>query len=292
MRSMTGYGRADVMGTRVALSVEARSLNHRYLDLTIRLPRSLTAFESDVRRLLREEIQRGRVEISVSLRRLESAGGAVQVNYALAQAYLEKLRELARACQLEETLSLPLLLQCPGVVSVDESEPITSEEGWSMLEPALVESVKAMVAQREAEGNALAHDLGRLLDSLEGLLSTITERVQSGARERQERLHERIKKLLGELPLDEGRLAMEVALLADRSDVTEELARLRVHLGQFRDSLKSTGPVGRTLDFLIQEMNREVNTIGSKVDDLLITQTVIASKGLLEKLREQVQNLE
>jgi uncharacterized protein (TIGR00255 family) len=289
---MTGYGRADVAGTRAALSVEARSLNHRYLDLTIRLPRPLTAFESDVRRLLREEIQRGRIEISVSLRRVESAGGAVQVNYALAQAYLEKLRELARACQLEETLSLPLLLECPGVMSIDESDPITSEEGWSLLKPALVESVKALVAQREAEGNALAHELGRLLDSLEGLLSTITDRAQSGARERQERLHERIKKLLGELSVDEGRLATEVALIADRSDVTEELTRLQVHLGQFRDSLRSTGPMGRTLDFLIQEMNREVNTIGSKVDDLLVTQTVIASKGLLEKLREQVQNLE
>ena len=161
-----------------------------------------------------------------------------------------------------------------------------------MLEPALIESVKALGAQREAEGNALAHELGRLLDSLEGALSTITERARSSAGDRQERLHERIKKLLGELSVDEGRLAMEVALLADRSDVTEELARLRVHLGQFRESLRASGPVGRALDFLIQEMNREVNTIGSKVDDLLITQTVIASKGLLEKLREQVQNLE
>jgi uncharacterized protein (TIGR00255 family) len=290
---MTGYGQADVMGERGVLSVEARALNHRYLDLTVRLPRPLTAFESDIRKLFQSEIQRGRVEVTVTLRRLESASaGNVQVNHSLAQAYVGKLRELVNANHLEGALTLTDLLQCPGVVSMEEQEPLTPEEGWLLLEQAAADTLKALVAQREAEGAALGHELGRLLDELDRLVSALAGQLAEGSRERQERLRERIKTLLGELPVDEGRLAMEIAILADRSDVTEEVTRLGAHLDRFRELLVANGPVGRTLDFLIQEMNREVNTIGSKADNLLATQSVITAKGLLEKLREQVQNLE
>ena len=289
---MTGYGRADVMGERVALSVEARALNHRYLDLTIRLPRPLAQFESEVRKLLQSEIQRGRVEVTASLRRREPGPGEVKVNQPLALAYVESLRKLASDCRLEAEIPVSVLLQCPGVLGVEESESVSAEEGWAVLAPAVGEALKALITQRENEGAALAHELGEILDTLEENLTTLTDRLQTGASVRHERLRERVKKLLDDLPLDEGRLAMEVALLADRADVTEELARLRAHTGQFRQSLHSRGPVGRSLDFLIQEMNREINTIGSKADDLSVTQAVIQAKGLLEKLREQVQNLE
>lgn len=289
---MTGYGRADVMGERIALSVEARALNHRYLDLTIRLPRPLTQFESEVRKLLQGEIQRGRIEVTVSLRRREPGPGEIKVNQPLALAYVESLRKLASDCRLDAEIPVSVLLQCPGVLGVEESESVSPEEGWAVLEPAVAQTLKALMTQRENEGAALAHELGEILDTLEETLATLTDRLKSGASARHERLRERVKKLLHDLPLDEGRLAMEVALLADRADVTEELARLRAHMGQFRQSLSSRGPVGRSLDFLIQEMNREVNTIGSKADDLPVTQAVIQAKGLLEKLREQVQNLE
>jgi len=293
IRSMTGYGRAEVSGTRLGVSVECKSVNHRTLDVALRLPGLLSGFEPDARRMIQSAVQRGRLEVTV---RLGSAAGGtltpVVANVEQAREYAALARQVADALALPGGPSLEWVLGQPGVLSREPEAAVVPEEAWALLAEALGKALADLVARREAEGAALAQDLGALHDSLGTQVGFMAERVPPAAARQMARLRERMQALLGEIPLDEGRLATEVAVWAARSDIAEELTRLRAHLDQFAALLRDGGTVGRTLDFLIQEMNREVNTVGSKADDLELSQTVIAAKSTLEKLREQVQNLE
>jgi uncharacterized protein (TIGR00255 family) len=293
IRSMTGYGRAEVSGPRLAVSVECRSVNHRHLDIVLKLPRALAVYEADARRLVQAAVQRGRVDVSATLAAAGGGGlGSLSVNTAQAREYEAAARALADELGLTPSLRIEWLLAQPGVLARD-AEPATSpEEGWSLLAPALEAALADLVARRETEGKALAQELGTLHDTLEAGVALIVVRVPKTQARRATRLRERVQALLGEVPVDEGRLATEVAALAERADITEELARLRAHLGELRARLDEGGTVGRPLDFLIQEINREINTVGSKADDLEISQAVIAAKATLEKIREQVQNIE
>jgi uncharacterized protein (TIGR00255 family) len=293
IRSMTGYGRAEATGARLVLSVECKSVNHRHLDIALKLPRAMSTLEADARRLIQSAVTRGRVDVSVSIG--SAAAGQLNplsVNLPLAREYADIARELAGSMSLDGGPTLGWLLEQPGVVSREAEPALAPEDSWPLLEQALSRGLTELDSRRAAEGVALAKELRALHEGLTAHAEAVAELTPAAVERRVGRLRVRIQSLLGEATLDEARIATEVAVWAEKTDVTEELARLCAHLAQFAVLLETGGTVGRTLDFLIQEMNREVNTIGSKADDLEISQIVIAAKGALEKLREQVQNIE
>jgi uncharacterized protein (TIGR00255 family) len=293
IRSMTGYGRAEAAGARLTLSIECKSVNHRHLDIALKLPRAVGALEADARRLIQSVVARGRIDVSVSF----NPGGAgalssLSLDVTLAREYVEVARRLAEELSLEGRPTLGWLLEQPGVIAREPEPLLSAEETWPLLEQALSRALGELQARREAEGAALGKELLALHEGLRTHVDAIAELAPAAVERRAVRLRARIQSLLGEVTVDEGRLATEVAVWAEKTDISEELARLRTHLDQFALLLQSGGSVGRTLDFLAQEMNREVNTVGSKADDLEISQAVIAAKSAIEKLREQAQNIE
>ena len=293
IRSMTGYGRAEVAGVRLSLSVECKSLNHRHLDIALRLPRALSAFELDARRLIQGAVQRGRVEVSVGVAPLEGAPAAdLTINMAQARAYTEMVRRAGDDLRLGGVPTLQWLLEQPGVITREEQTPLSAEEGWPLLHDGLEKALGELRLRRDAEGAALDTELRALLTVLREHVGVMAARGPAATERKQQRLRERVQALLGGTPLDEARLATEVAMWAEKSDIAEELTRLRAHVSEFARLLDEDDAVGRTLDFLLQEMNREVNTVGSKADDLELSQAAIAAKSTLEKLREQAQNVE
>ncbi|HSL48868.1 MAG TPA: YicC/YloC family endoribonuclease [Candidatus Deferrimicrobiaceae bacterium] len=293
IRSMTGYGRAEAAGARTILSVECKSVNHRTLDVSLKLPRALNGFESDARRLIQSAVQRGRVDVSVAVTAAEGAVlNPLSVNLAQAREYTEAARTLAEALDLADGPSLGWVMAQSGVLTREEQAPLAPDEAWPLLERALSAALAELLQRRETEGGALGQELAGLGAVLAGHVDTVARRAPAAVERRAARLRERMQAMLAGAEIDQARLATEVAVWADKTDVTEELARLRAHLAQLTALLAGDGPVGRTLDFLIQEINREVNTIGSKADDLEISQAVIAAKSTLEKMREQAANLE
>jgi len=293
IRSMTGYGRAEASGERLAVSAECKSVNHRHLDIALKLPRSLASLEADARRVVQSAVARGRVDVGVSLTPV--GGGTLStlvLNLAQAREYAELARQLGEELRLGGEPALGWVLEQPGVISREAEPAVPVEECWPLLEDALSRAMRELAARREAEGQALAKELGGLIDGLGAWVDLVADRAPAAVDRREGRLRERMRAMLGDATLDEGRIAAEVAVWAEKTDITEELARLRAHLGELGRLVRDGGTVGRTLDFLIQEINREVNTVGSKADDLEISQAVIAAKGVLEKLREQVQNIE
>jgi uncharacterized protein (TIGR00255 family) len=293
IRSMTGYGRAESTGARTILTVECKSVNHRHLDVSLKLPRVLSAFEADARRLIQASVQRGRVDVSTTVTTAEGTVlNPLTVNVAQAREYADAARRLSEALDLSDGPSLGWVMGQPGVLTREEQVALSADEAWPLLEKALAGALALMVERRETEGAALARELTGLRAVLIGHVDAVARRAPAAVERRAARLAERMRAMLDGAELDEARLAAEVAVWADRTDVSEELARLRAHLTQLAALLSGDEPVGRTLDFLIQEINREVNTIGSKADDLEISQAVIAAKATLEKMREQVQNIE
>jgi uncharacterized protein (TIGR00255 family) len=293
IRSMTGYGRAELARARVSLSVECKSLNHRHLDVVVKLPRALSALELDARRVVQGAVQRGRVEVAVSVAPADEAPATgLSVDLAQARAYVAVARKVGDDLKLGGELQLQWVLEQPGVLSRQEQAALAPEDGWPLLHDVLTKALAELLARREAEGAALGKELHALLTALGEHVGVMVGRGPVALERKQQRLRERVQALLGAQPLDEGRLATEVAMWAERSDITEELARLHAHMAEFTRLLDEGGPVGRTLDFLIQEMNREVNTVGAKADDLDLSQAAIAAKSTLEKVREQVQNIE
>lgn len=293
IRSMTGYGRAEVAGARLGLSVECKSLNHRHLDIALRLPRALSALELDARRVIQGAVQRGRVEVSVSVAPIEGAPSAdLTINMAQARAYVEMVRRAGDELKLGGVPTLQWLFEQPGVITREEQTPLSPEEGWPLLHEGLEKALGELRARRDAEGAALDTEIHALLAVMAEHVGVMAARGPAATERKQQRLRERVQALVDGTPIDEARLATEVAMWAEKSDITEELARLRAHAGEFARLLDEGGAVGRTLDFLLQEMNREVNTVGSKADDLELSQAAIAAKSTLEKLREQAQNIE
>jgi uncharacterized protein (TIGR00255 family) len=293
VRSMTGFGRAEATGEQIAVTVEARSVNHRHLDIALRLPRTLTALELDARRLVQARLERGRVDIAVTVAPIAGAAAQrVQVDGALAREYVARAKALAMELALEGAPTLPWVLERPGVVRLEDPEPAAAIAPWPLLADALTRALDDLVARRTAEGERLTEALRSLHAELMAAVDVVATRAPGTAARREERLRERLRALLAETTIDQTRIVTEAAIWADKADVTEELARLRAHLAEFTLLLDKGGPVGRPLDFLIQELNREVNTVASKADDLEMSQAALAAKGVLEKIREQVQNLE
>lgn len=295
VRSMTGFGRGEVVADHVGVAVEARSVNSRHLDLAVRLPRALTGVEMDARRLAQSRLERGRIEITVTLTAGTGAASArVELDAPLARAYLEGARALGAELggAVAGDVTLEWLLERPGVLRLADGEGSDAGADWPLVREALARALDDLLARRAAEGERLEQALRGLHADLARAVETIAARAPQAATRREERLRERLRTLLGEAGVDASRILAEAAIWADKSDVTEELARLRAHLAEFALLLDKGGPVGRPLDFLIQELNREVNTVGSKADDLELSQAALAAKATLEKMREQVQNLE
>lgn len=295
VRSMTGYGAAEVEAQTGRWWVEVRSTNHRFLEVVVRLPRDLGALEERVRAAVAGRVRRGRVEVLV---REEATGRArsVTVDTELARQYAQALETLRRELGIQDSLNLAALLALPEVVRLEEVRPDV-ELAWQALRPGLDQALDSLVRMREAEGAHLAEDLAARVARVEEWVEEVSRRAEELPRVYAQRLRERVAELVRALgvdrPPDEARLAMEVAAFADRCDVREELVRLRSHLHQARTLLHaSDGAVGRKLEFLLQEMQREVNTVGSKAGDLDVTRAVLEMKSELEAIREQVQNVE
>lgn len=288
---MTGYGRGEATVDGRAVVVELKAVNHRFLEVVWRLPRTFLPLEDGLRRLVQTGVSRGRVEGYVTTSESMDKSLAVRVDKTMATAYDKALRELKEMCGLSGEMELSQLAALPGVLVTEEArqEPQT---WWPALESACREAVDQLVAMRKAEGGVLCRDITACLGELTRLNAAIKARVPLVVEEFRARLGTRLALYVPDGVVDGARLATEVALLAERCDIQEETVRIASHLGQAAECLASGEPVGRKLDFLLQEMNREVNTIGSKAGDSIIGRLVVDAKGEIEKMREQVQNLE
>ncbi len=289
-QSMTGYGRAEKMIDGRRIQAEIKSVNHRYLEIAVRLPSAAATFEQDIRRLVAARCQRGKVDVAIRVEAGEAADVRLALNLPLARAYADLLGRLKTDLGLAGDVTLETILALRDVVRLEEAEE-DPDRLRAPIEAVLAEAMDTLVAMREKEGAALGRDLLERLQTLEWHREAVAARVPAVVREFQKRLADRIRELTGGVDLEEGRLAQEVAVMAERSDITEELVRLGSHAMQFRGLLEQNEAAGRKLDFLLQEMNREVNTLGAKSGDAGIARHVIEMKSELGKLREQVQNL-
>jgi uncharacterized protein (TIGR00255 family) len=291
MKSMTGFGRAMVEQDGHRCTVELRTVNHRYFDLSLRLPRSFQVLEPEVRRFLQERIPRGSISGAVSFDGQEEDAGTVVMNSALAGRYVALLREFKAKHGLTGEVDINTIAALPDVFG---SEPAEADEQsvWPILQTALTAAVERVEDNRAKEGDHLAREFETRLTKVTAVLAELERRGPDRARTLKERFRNRVTALAPDTELDPGRLAQEIVLLADRIDYTEECVRLRVHCQQFRDMMQDGAPLGRRLNFLVQEMGREANTIGSKANDPEISALVIDIKEEIEKLREQVQNVE
>ena len=290
LRSMTGYGRAVASAGDRAATVEVRSVNHRYLDLVVRLPRGLGGLEERVRSTVQQRFERGRIEIAVTVEEHGAADRRVKIDRGLLLALRAALVEARAVLGTAEPVTLSHVLSIPEVLQVEEPAP-DLEAWWDVVSQALGQALDSVVAMRAREGQALAADILVRLDRLEELAQRVRERAPAVVQEAAVRLCQRLSELVPQ-GVDPQRLAQEVAIIADRCDVSEELARIGSHLRQLRDLTAQAAPAGRKMDFLLQELNREWNTIGSKAADAQISQWVVEAKAELEKIREQVQNIE
>jgi uncharacterized protein (TIGR00255 family) len=293
MKSMTGYGRGECAQDGFKLTVELSSVNRKQAEVSVTLPRELEHLETQIRDVINRQIARGRVNARVSLHAAEGKLSARNhINVPLAKAYAAELARLARQLKLSSEVTLDQLLRAPGVFQSDE-ELAGTEDLWPAVEKALNLALAALLKMREREGANLAKDLTARTAVMRTAVQKVQKQAPVTAENYRRNLLERVKKAgIENLPPDDERLLKEIVLFADRSDISEELTRLQSHFQQFEDCRKSREPVGRTLDFLAQEMNREINTIGSKANDAVISREVVTLKAELEKFREQAMNVE
>lgn len=291
IHSMTGYGKGEAQVDHLTLSVEIKTVNHRYNDITVKLPRTLLALENEVRRQVGQVLRRGKIDVYVNLGQADESVVVPTVNQPLAQAYNQLFTHLRNELGLSGGVTLEMIVAQKDVVQLREAES-SSEGVRDILQLALGRALEQVSAMRRTEGEATTRDLDERLNQLGALLAEIERRAPAIPREWQGKLLERLNRLQPNLEYDPQRVAQELALFADRCDISEELSRFRSHLDQFRSLFNDAEPVGRRMDFLVQELNREVNTMGSKSNDADLTRVVVALKAELEKIREQVQNVE
>lgn len=290
---MTGYGRGECAQHGFKVTIEVSSVNRKQSEITVNLPRELEVLEAQIRDEVNKVVSRGRLTVRVTIQSADKVvPGQVRVNVSLAKLYAKEFQKLARELKLSDAVTLDLLLRSPGVLhsanEIDEAEDL-----WPAVSRALKDALNQLIKMREREGAHLAKDLISRINSIQKSWRKILKRAPEVQKRYREQLRQRVKNAGLDLPaIDDERLIKEVVYFADRSDISEELTRLQSHFQQFNDCLKSREPVGRTLDFLAQEMNREVNTIGSKANDALISREVVVLKAELERFREQVQNVE
>ena len=289
--SMTGFGRATAASDGREITIELKSVNHRYLDLAFRMPRHLGFIEDVLRQLLTGQLSRGPVDIFVNYRNTRTDARAVVIDEALMGAYLSAARKAAAQYELRDDITLSAAMRFPDVTDVIEAEE-DRDAVAALAREAALRAVTAMKRMRAGEGERLCNDLLNRVTTVESIAGKIDVRAPFVVEEYRTKLSERIESMLGGVEVDRTRLATEVALFADKASINEELVRLASHITEMRKVLGADEAAGRRLDFIVQEMNREFNTIGSKANDAEITSLVIAGKGEIEKIREQVQNIE
>lgn len=291
IKSMTGFGRAEAVTKEWKITVELKSVNHRYLDLNIKMPRKLNLFEGQIRNLMKSYMQRGKVDVFITYEDYTAGSVALKYNRDLASEYLGYLREMERDFQLKNDISVTGLSRYPEVLTMEE-QPVNEEELWNCLEGPLNEACRKFVEAREREGENLKNDLLSKLDGLDKKVTKVEERSPEVVQAYREKLETKIHELLEDSQIDDNRIAAEVVLFSDKICNDEETVRLHSHIRGMKKILTEKEGVGRKLDFMAQEMNREANTILSKANDIQISDIAIDLKTEIEKIREQIQNIE
>lgn len=289
--SMTGYGSAKGSVEGQEITVELKSVNNRYLDCSVRLPRNFLFAEDTVKQAVSAGVSRGKVDVFVSAQASQDSGTVVSVNEELARGYRDAVARIAETLGLESGLNAFSLARFPDVLTVERRE-LDKDKAAAALSEITAKAVEEFNAMREREGERLRRDMLGKLETIEGLVSVVEERSPQTVKEYRERLEARLRDILADRSLDEQRVITEAAIFADRTAVDEETVRLRSRIAQFRTMLEEGSPIGRKMDFLVQEFNRESNTIGSKCSDASLAKVVVDLKSEIEKIREQLQNVE
>lgn len=291
IKSMTGFGRAEVQGDTKNFVAEIKSVNHRFSEIVIRMPKFYSPLEDRIRKVIQQKVVRGRIDVFISYEDVGLKNKQLKVDKDLAMDYYKSLKELAEFLDKQGDITTMDIAGFPDIIKIEETKE-DLEYLWTILQPAVAQATEQLIEMRCVEGDRLKQDLLQRVEVIGEITRNIDARSPNVVDEYKERLNARIKDLLGEIQIDETRLANEVAFFADRCSITEEIVRLKSHLEQLKESLQVSEPVGRKLDFLVQELYREINTIGSKANDLEIAAMVITAKSEVEKIREQVQNIE
>lgn len=289
--SMTGYGSAKGSVEGQEITIELKSVNNRYLDCSVRLPRNFLFAEDTVKQAVSAGVSRGKVDVFVSAQASQDSGTVVSVNEELARGYRDAVARIAETLGLESGLNAFSIARFPDVLTVERRE-LDKDKAAAALSEITAKAVEEFNAMREREGERLRRDMLGKLETIEGLVSVVEERSPQTVKEYRERLEARLRDILADRSLDEQRVITEAAIFADRTAVDEETVRLRSHIAQFRTMLEEGSPIGRKMDFLVQEFNRESNTIGSKCSDASLAKVVVDLKSEIEKIREQLQNVE
>lgn len=291
IKSMTGFGRCEIVTTEYKISVEMKAVNHRYLDLSIKMPKKFNHFEAGIRNLLKTYIQRGKVDVYVNYEDYTDEKLCLKYNGSLAAEYMEAFKKMQEQFGIDNDVKVSMLARMPEVLTMEQAAE-DEEQTWKQLSAVVEEAAKKFVESRVLEGEKLREDLLGKLDYMNELVDFIEERSPVILSEYRQKLEDKVKELLENTTLDEGRIATEVTIYADKICVDEEMVRLRSHIDATRKELEAGGSVGRKLDFIAQEMNREANTTLSKSTDLEVSDKAIALKTEIEKVREQIQNIE
>ncbi len=291
IKSMTGFGRCEITEGNRKVTVEMKSVNHRYLDVNIKMPKKLSFFESSIRNELKKYVQRGKIDIFITYEDFSENNVSIKYNKDIAAEYLKYLKEMSQEFGLDDDIRVSTLSRYPEVFSMDE-QMVDEDEIWKVLAKAIDGAAEGFVDSRIKEGENLKTDLIGKLDGMLEIVSFIEERSPQIIAEYKEKLHARVEEMLGDATVDENRLLTEVTIFADKVCVDEEIVRLKSHIESTKNELIQGGSIGRKLDFIAQEMNREANTILSKANDLAISNRGVELKTEIEKVREQIQNIE
>ena len=289
--SMTGYGRAGAVLHGRDIKVELRSVNSRYLEYSSRLPRSCFFLEDKLKKLVAARVSRGKVELSLSIQNVTAADTVVSVNWGLAEGYRAALTSMVERMDLKNDVTVGMLARFPDVLT-QTAAPTDEDALWQDVESIANQAIDAFVVMRAAEGEKLKADVESRLQTVEALVGQIEQATEGRVKAYSDRLYARLRELLEDRNIEESRLVTEAAIFADKTAIDEETVRLHSHVAQYRQILELNEPIGRKLDFLTQELNRESNTIGSKCQDVAITRLVVELKSEIEKIREQIQNIE
>jgi uncharacterized protein (TIGR00255 family) len=288
---MTGYGRGEKANEIYSVTIDLKSINHRYLEFYFKIPKAYYFLEDRLRRDISSKIARGKLEVIVNIERFNPAASLVELDKTLLNSYITAIQGMKKALKLKGKLQLSTVINLPNIFKLNQPEE-NQDKLMTVIGETVTEAVNSLLKAREAEGISLCKDLQARITFLGKLRNDLLVLAPDVVANYQEKLVKRIQELAGGVDVDPNRLATEIAIFADKSDINEELVRTQSHLQQFIEALQLTEPVGRRLDFIIQELNREINTVGSKANDLRITQIVIEFKAELEKIREQIQNIE
>ena len=291
LRSMTGYGRSQKIINGRDISVEIRSVNHRYYEYSSRIPRTYNYIDEKLKALLKSSVSRGKVEVSVTINNIEGKDSQIAVNKGIAEGYVTALRSISDELGLVDDLTLSKLIRIPDIFNIQKT-PDDEEQIWADVSEVTAEALERFIAMRETEGERLKNDILEKADFIIERVGMVEEQSPLTVEAYRNKLYKKLSEILADKNIDEQRIITEAAIFSEKIAVDEETVRLRSHIAQLRDILESDESVGRKLDFIVQEINREANTIGSKAQDLNITRIVVDMKSEIEKIREQIQNVE